>query len=300
MIKVLNVNRSFGKIKALTDISFEIDSNQVIGLLGPNGAGKTTLMRLITGCLEFDSGTIEIGGKDIAVDALEIKKIIGYLPENNPLYPDMTVIGYLNFCYDIKDLIKTNKFKQIEKVVNLTNLEQVLNQKIYTLSKGFKQRVGLAQALLADPKILILDEPTNGLDPSQINDIRNLIKELSKNTTIILSTHIMQEVEANCSRVLMLKSGKLINDFFLESVNEYTNIILESDIKLKGLTNILTKLKLNCNVESLEDQNKFKITIEAKQLSSTKNISKKIIESGFSLDSIYPEKVNLENLFLRS
>ncbi|MGM5629904.1 ATP-binding cassette domain-containing protein [Apibacter raozihei] len=220
-VKVQNLTKKYKKQVALNAISLEIKKGEIVGLLGPNGAGKTTMMRSIVGSLSWDEGTILINGIDNCLQPDKTKAMVGYLPENNPLYPDMYVKEYLRFVADIH---KTNKSK-INGIIEKVGLNQEQNKKISQLSKGYKQRVGLAQAIIFDPEILILDEPTNGLDPNQIIEIRQLIHELGKEKTVILSTHIMQEVEALCSRVILLNKGTIIQDKSIEEFKDtYSNL----------------------------------------------------------------------------
>lgn len=211
-VKIQNLSKQYKEQVALNNISLEIKQGEIVGLLGPNGAGKTTMMRSITGSLSFDRGSILVNDMDTQKFSFKTKSIIGYLPENNPLYMDMYVKEYLNFVAAIH---KTT-IDGISKVIEKVGLQKEQNKKISQLSKGYKQRVGLAQAILFDPEILILDEPTNGLDPNQIIEIRQLIQELGQMKTVILSTHIMQEVEALCSRVILLNKGSIIQDRSIE------------------------------------------------------------------------------------
>ncbi len=208
-LQIINLTKKFGKQIALNNINLEIGKGEIIGLLGPNGAGKSTLMKSITGSLKIDEGQIILDGFDITSNqGLNAKKNIGFLPENNPLYQDMYVREYLNFVAEIHQLPPS----RIDEVIQLVGIEPEKTKKISQLSKGYKQRVGLAQAILHQPNLLILDEPTNGLDPNQILEIREVIKEIGKEKTVILSTHIMQEVEALCSRVILIHQGEIIQD----------------------------------------------------------------------------------------
>lgn len=207
-LKIKNLTKKFGKQVALSNININIEKNEIIGLLGANGAGKSTLMKSIVGGLKIDSGEILFNNKDITTNEVETKSKIGFLPENNPLYLDMFVKEYLQFVANIRKI----PYENVEKVINLVGLTPEKSKKIKQLSKGYKQRVGLAQAIIHRPDLLILDEPTNGLDPNQIVEIRNLIKEIGQEKTIIISTHIMQEVEALCSRVILIHKGNIIQD----------------------------------------------------------------------------------------
>lgn len=211
-IKIQNLIKKYGHQFALDDVSFSIEKGEVVGLLGPNGAGKSTLMKSVTGAILPNSGEIEIDGFSVLKKPLETKRKIGFLPENNPLYYEMYVKEYLQFVANMR---KENS-QRIEEVIQKVGLTPESHKKIGQLSKGFKQRVGLAQAILSNPEILILDEPTNGLDPNQILEIREVIREIGKSKTVILSTHIMQEVEALCSRVILLNKGKVISDSPIE------------------------------------------------------------------------------------
>lgn len=207
-LKIKNLTKKFGEQVALSNININIEKNEIIGLLGANGAGKSTLMKSIVGGLKIDSGEILFNNKDITTNEVETKSKIGFLPENNPLYLDMFVKEYLQFVANIHKI----PYENVEKVINLVGLTPEKSKKIKQLSKGYKQRVGLAQAIIHRPDLLILDEPTNGLDPNQIVEIRNLIKEIGQEKTIIISTHIMQEVEALCSRVILIHKGNIIQD----------------------------------------------------------------------------------------
>jgi ABC-2 type transport system ATP-binding protein len=209
-ISIQNITKVYGEQKALDNISLEISPGHIVGLLGPNGAGKTTLMKILTGFIPPTFGQAKIDGKDIFEDALEIRKIIGYLPEHNPLYHEMYIREYLEF---IGGIYKINNLKQrVDEMIELTGLTPERTKKISALSKGFRQRVGLAQALIHEPKILILDEPTSGLDPNQLVEIRNLISKIGSDRTVLLSTHIMQEVEAICDRAIIISKGKIVAD----------------------------------------------------------------------------------------
>ena len=211
-LQIIDLTKKFGEQTALNNINLNIKKNEIVGLLGPNGAGKSTLMKSITGVLKIETGQILFQGKDISQSPIESKKNIGFLPENNPLYQDMFVKEYLNFVANIHKI----SYKRVEEVIDLVGITTEKSKKISQLSKGYKQRVGLAQAIIHQPDLLILDEPTNGLDPNQIIEIRNLVKEISLEKTIILSTHIMQEVEALCSRVILIHKGNILQDCSIE------------------------------------------------------------------------------------
>ena len=209
MIEVKNLTKRYGSNVAIDHVSFSVDEGTIVGFLGPNGAGKSTTMNIITGYLSASEGSVTVSGHSILDEPSEVKKLIGYLPEMPPLYMDMTVKEYLNFMYDLKK-VTIPREKHIQEICSLVKIKDVYNRLIANLSKGYKQRVGLAQAILGDPRVLILDEPTVGLDPKQIIEIRNLIKSLSKKHTIILSSHVLSEVSAVCDRVVIINKGKLV------------------------------------------------------------------------------------------
>ncbi len=219
-VEVSNVTKRYGNQLALDDVSFSVEKGQVLGFLGPNGAGKTTMMRIITGIIPASSGRVMVNGVDVLEDSLKVRERIGYLPENNPLYTDMYVKEYLRFVAKLYDVKKPAD--RVDELVGLTGLDREQHKKIASLSKGFRQRVGLAQALIHDPDVLILDEPTGGLDPNQILEIRNLIASAGKEKTVMLSTHIMQEVEAICDRIIIIKSGKIVANDTRENITGLT------------------------------------------------------------------------------
>ncbi len=212
VIEVKNLTKRYGAIRALDDVSFEVHQGEVLGFLGPNGAGKTTTMKILTCFIAPTEGTVSVAGMDIFQDSLAIRQKVGYLPENAPLYVDMQVFEYLEFVADVRGILSGDKSKAIDRVLDVCGLKEVSNREIRTLSKGFRQRVGLAQAMIHDPPILILDEPTSGLDPNQIVEIRELIKSIGKKRTVILSTHNLSEVQATAGRVIIIHKGKLVAD----------------------------------------------------------------------------------------
>ncbi len=210
-IVLKNIDKKFGKQLALDGISFEIHKSEIVGFIGPNGAGKSTTMRIITGYIPPSSGEVYVNGMNVVEKSLEIRRIIGYLPESNPLYPEMFVREYLKYIAGMYGMRK-NAAELVESIIERTGLTPECHKRIKSLSKGYRQRVGLAQVLIHDPEILILDEPTSGLDPNQIIEIRNLISELGREKTVMLSTHILQEVEAICDRVIIINKGKIVAD----------------------------------------------------------------------------------------
>jgi ABC-2 type transport system ATP-binding protein len=218
MIEVSHLSKSYREIKAVQDVSFTVQKGEIVGFLGPNGAGKTTTMRMITGVVPASAGAAKVAGFDVFEQPMEVKKRIGYLPETPPLYTDMTVRAYLRFVAEIKGVPRKLRDQEVERVTLRTNCDGFARRVIANLSKGQKQRVGLAQALIGDPEVLILDEPTVGLDPKQIIEVRDLIKSLAGKHTIILSTHILQEVVATCSRVIIIAGGKVVADNTLQGL----------------------------------------------------------------------------------
>lgn len=269
-IKVNEVSKQYGKQKALNNVSFEIKQGEVVGFLGPNGAGKSTMMKIITGYIPQTAGLVEVNGLDIEKHSLEVRRMIGYLPEHNPLYLEMYVKEYLDHVASIYKLGKA-KSARIADMIEMTGLGLEQNKKIGALSKGYRQRVGIAQALIHDPKVVILDEPTTGLDPNQLVEIRNLIKEIGKEKTVMLSTHIMQEVEASCERALIINRGNLVADKRIENLSQDLSanrieVEFASDITL----NILNQHQGVKEVESL-GSNRFSI-------SSSEDIRKEIFQ----------------------
>lgn len=250
-IEVQNITKLYGKQKALDQVSFTVGTGQIVGFIGPNGAGKTTAIRIITGNIPPTSGMAKVEGLEVNEDALKVKKLIGYLPEDNPLYDDLYIREYLDYVAGIYKI--KNKKSRVDEVIELTGLTKEIKKQIGALSKGYRQRVGLAQAIIHDPKVLILDEPTSGLDPNQIVEIRNLISRLGKKKTVILTTHIMQEVEAICDRVVIINNGKIVADDkasqLSSSDTDNLTVIVEFDKKvnpseLKGIEDVIKVVTL--------------------------------------------------------
>ncbi len=252
MIFVSDVSKSYGSIRALDQVSLNIQRGEIVGILGPNGAGKTTLIKIITGYLQPDSGSVMVEDQDIINNVEIIQKRIGYLPENAPLYPELIVQEYLQMMADLRQIPAEDQLEAIKTAVQAVRIEDVLTRKIGHLSKGMRQRVGLAQAIIHKPEILILDEPTVGLDPTQIVEIRQLIKRLSQHSTVLFSTHILSEVEAICDRVIIIMNGKIKTDSSLKEISNTNNaiLVLEEDIptveadlkKIKGVVKVSKQL----------------------------------------------------------
>src|SRR6476660_1348992 len=249
-IEVKNLLKQYGEQKAVNEISFSVKKGEIVGFLGPNGAGKSTTMKMITGYLQPDAGDISVSGIDVTKDPLAAKKKIGYLPESNALYYDMYVREYLDFIADVHEI--TDKKKRIEDVIQLTGLLPESKKRVGQLSKGYKQRVGLAAALLHDPEVLILDEPTTGLDPNQIIEIRNVIKEQGKHKTVLFSSHIMQEVQAICDRVIIINKGELVADDSVSNLlgRKYKNevvLVIKENVAQNIFENIQNPQQKNAN-----------------------------------------------------
>ncbi|MFC2111251.1 gliding motility-associated ABC transporter ATP-binding subunit GldA [Bacteroidota bacterium] len=295
-IKVDNITKLYGEQKALDNVSLDIKKGEVVGLLGPNGAGKSTMMKIITCFLPPNSGNVEVCGFNIYEQSMEIRKKVGYLPENNPLYLDMYVREYLEFVAGIYKMGKIKK-QRIDEMIKVTGLEIEKKKKIGALSKGFRQRVGLAQALIHDPEVLILDEPTSGLDPNQLIEIRNLIKDIGKEKTIMLSTHIMQEVEAICDRAIIIDKGKIVAD---DSTKNLHQISSGKDIVIVEFNKEIAKSLLEGieGVKSVKNLKENKWQIEA---SSKKDIREEIfqfaVQKKLSVLSMNKEEHSLEQVF---
>ena len=314
MLEVNNLSRFYGSTKAVDDVSFTIGTGEIVGLLGHNGAGKTTIMKMISGYLEPNSGSVTVDGFAMAEDTLSAQSRIGYLPENLPVYPEMTVGAYLDYAADIKGLKGNDKTQAVREAVLACDLGEKVLAPIATLSRGFRQRVGVAQAILASPKVLILDEPTNGLDPSQTHLMRELIRNIAKTATVILSTHIMQEVEALCDRVLIIDGGALKIDQALGALTQSQALHIESSLTSFELEALIAELPL---FDSLSDaastdsapkalqgdpQQGLTIYLKNYQDASSLNafaseVAKRVVSSGSHLYSLRPHTQDLETLF---
>ena len=305
MIEVKNLCKHYGDKKAVNDISFEVKDGEILGFLGPNGAGKSTTMNMITGYISSTSGQAVINGVDIMENPKKAKSYIGYLPEIPPIYVDMTVSGYLNFVYDLKKC-KLPRSKHIQDVCDLVKITDVKDRIIKNLSKGYKQRVGLAQALIGNPPVLILDEPTVGLDPKQIIEIRSLIKRLGKNHTVILSSHILSEIQAVCDRIVIINKGTLVADGTADELsksmtNDHRMIAQiegpreEVYKAVRGLPDVVSVL-----ADMQRGENIYDYEIEAKPgVDIRKPLNKLIMERGWYLLMLQPNMLTLEDVFLK-
>jgi len=301
MISVNSISKNFGKLKAVDDLTFDVNEGEIVGLLGPNGAGKSTTMRVMSGFLSPDKGDVIVDGFSVTKSPVEVKKMLGYLPENNPLYKDMLVSDLLDYSAKIKGVTAAQKQEMMDFVVNSVNIAEVYYRPISELSKGFKQRVGIALALLNRPKVLIMDEPTEGLDPNQRAEIRKLIKDLSKEHTIIISTHVMQEVEALCTRMVIINAGKKVLD---GNVNELINNVKDEriiSVKLEG-SNAGKKLSNLKGVKKIEQKDSADNTYEAtiyvdKNIQLQPDISRLARENQWVIWELKEEVQLLEDLF---
>ncbi|QQR98890.1 MAG: ATP-binding cassette domain-containing protein [Sphingobacteriales bacterium] len=295
-IIVENLTKQFDTQKAVNNISFSVNKGEILGFLGPNGAGKSTTMRMITGFLPPDAGKISICNLDIVTQSIEAKKKIGYLPENNPLYPDMYVKEFLDFAAEIQGIEHKQRNNRIKEIIDIVGLNIEQHKKIAQLSKGYKQRVGLAQALLHNPEILILDEPTSGLDPNQLADIRMLIKNLGKEKTIVFSTHIMQEVSAVCDSVIIISQGEIVKKSTIENLHDDNNNIR---IKVSFENGIDTNKLKSYNIEIVEASADTKtIEIITKDpLQTKKTIFDFAVNEQNSILDMHEIKEDLENIF---
>ena len=293
-IEVKNLTKIYGSQRAVDNVSFTAKEGEILGFLGPNGAGKSTTMKITTGFLSATEGSVQVAGFDVDKEELESRKHIGYLPEHNPLYLEMYVYEYLEFSGKVYGLSGNDLKEKIQNVIKKCGLEIEQNKKIGTLSKGYRQRVGLAQALLHDPKVLILDEPTTGLDPNQILEIRKLIKEVSKNKTVIFSTHIMQEVQALCDRVIIINKGAIILDKTITELNENSNsnkrykIEFSAEIDQSSLSNF-------GDVQHVGNHTFILDTKSAKDIRS--DIFKMASEQNLPLVGLQEEANSLEDVF---
>jgi len=301
-IRIENLTKKYGGQRAVDDISFEVKTGEVVGFLGPNGAGKTTTMRMITQFITPSEGSITIGGKQLETKADEIKKHIGYLPENNPLYQDMPVMDYLEFVAGLQGMEKTKILPRVIEMIRVTGLNMEKHKKIGELSKGFRQRVGLAQALIHDPQILILDEPTSGLDPNQIVEIRKLIRELGRQKTVILSTHILSEVEATCDRILIINQGKIVADGTADllkkqaSGQDVLRVKIE-DGEANAIFKALQGLESATQVGFVDGQtDRFEIQFHAGS-NAGREVFRLCVENKWTLTEMIPFETKLEDIF---
>jgi ABC-2 type transport system ATP-binding protein len=300
-IRIENLSKKYGPQTAVDQISFEVKTGEILGFLGPNGAGKSTSMKMITGYIGIGDGNIFLGGKSVREHGDDLKKHIGYLPENNPLYLDMTVMDYLHFCASLQGVVKEKITERARLMVRLCGLNAEKHKKIGELSKGYRQRVGLAQAMIHDPEILILDEPTTGLDPNQIVEIRKLIRELGREKTVILSTHILPEVEATCDRILIINRGKIVADGTADVLRKQASGTEILKVKIEDgrgdeIVTALRKLSNIQQVETMADESRFEIQSKP-LLSSKRDVFNLCVDKGWVLTEMIPIETRLEDIF---
>lgn len=305
MIEVLDLTKAYGQIKAVKNLSFTVEKGEILGFLGPNGAGKSTTMNMITGYLPSTSGTVKVSGYDVSVDPREVKKRVGYLPEQPPLYTDLTVKEYLSFVSDLKKVERKEKKSQISDVMELVKISDVRERLIKNLSKGYKQRVGLAQALIGNPEVLIFDEPTVGLDPNQIIEVRKLIKALGKDHTIILSSHIMQEISAVCERIVIINKGQIVAIDTPENLTKSVESSAIFSVRIDGPRDeVIKALNTVEGIRSVKENAKFEDAIEYlvgadKDVDLRKPIFFEMAKHGYPILEIKPVNMNLEEAFIK-
>ncbi|MEM1009020.1 MAG: ABC transporter ATP-binding protein [Myxococcota bacterium] len=304
MIKVESLTKRYRDLVAVNDVSFEVETGQILGFLGPNGAGKTTTMRMITGYLSPTSGRVMVDNLDVFEYPIEVKSQIGYLPETPPLYLDMTARSYLRHVAELKGVEYKAISKEIERVAERTGITHVMGRLLANLSKGYRQRVGLSQALLGNPRVLILDEPSSGLDPAQIREIRDTIRDLAQEHTVILSTHILPEVTMLCDRVIIINRGTIVTD---NSMNELTGQGRNSDLlelriqeKHEDVKKLLEKIEGVEEVEASEDELEFDIFLDEEDPEMTAKVLDTLVEKGVKVYSLQPVVPTLEDIFLQA
>ncbi|MBN1978518.1 MAG: ATP-binding cassette domain-containing protein [Anaerolineae bacterium] len=300
MIEVENLTRYYGPIRAVHNVNFQVAKGEIVGFLGPNGAGKSTTMRILTGYLPASSGTARIAGFDVFYDSLEVRRRVGYMPETVPLYPEMTVQAYLNFMADLRQL--ENRKEAVGRAMDNCGITRRARQPISQLSKGYRQRVGLAQAILHDPEVLILDEPTIGLDPRQVTDVRELIREIGQEHTIILSSHILSEVSQTCNRMLIINDGQIVAsgtpDKLTEQVQDQDRVL----VRIGGASgmqviSVLKRVDSVLNVETIEDG---AYSVSCVQGSDNRaGLARAVVEQGWNLLELATMKMSLEEIFLK-
>jgi ABC-2 type transport system ATP-binding protein len=300
-IVIENLTKRYGNQKAVDNISLKVATGEILGFLGPNGAGKTTTLKIITNYIAADEGKVYIGGKLLTDNYYELKKHIGYLSENNPLYHDMPVIDFLNFCARIQGIEKNRIHDRVGEMIRITGLKREKHKKIGELSKGYQQRVGLAQAIIHDPEILLLDEPTSGLDPNQIVEIRKLIRELGSEKTVILSTHILPEVEATCDRIFIINKGKIVADGTAESLRHQSRGSDIIKVKIEDgepdkIINSIRSLRSVSMVE-LADRNLNRFDIHCTDKNVKREIFRLCVDNKWVLTEMTPFETKLEDIF---
>jgi ABC-2 type transport system ATP-binding protein len=297
MIRIENLVKTFGAKRAVDGISFNVERGEVLGFLGPNGAGKSTTMRIITGFMPPSAGKVTIGRYDIAESPLEAKRLIGYLPESAASYPDMTVRGFLNFAAQLRGLSGAAHKKAVDRVVELCFLRSVLNQSIETLSKGYRQRTCLAQALIHDPEVLVMDEPTEGLDPNQKHEIRNLIRTLGKNKAIVFSTHILEEVDAACTRAIIIDRGKIVANGTPAELRAMSELAGAVTLSARGASE--ERLAKLGRVEKINGAFRIYPQDKSKAAELAQEVIELVNHFGWRVEGMYSERGELDEVFRR-
>ncbi|MBF0528077.1 MAG: ATP-binding cassette domain-containing protein [Deltaproteobacteria bacterium] len=299
MIDVEHISKNFGRISAVRDISFRVNSGEILGFLGPNGAGKTTTMRVLTGFYPPSSGTARVAGSDVFENSLAVRKKIGYLPENVPLYGDMIVEEYLRFVAEVKGVGRGKRLQSVGSAIDSCQLRSVEKRYIKKLSKGYRQRVGLAQALIGDPEVLILDEPTIGLDPKQINEIRNVIKSFAGQKTVILSTHILPEVSMTCQRVVIVNQGRVVAEDTPQNLSAQLSGANRIKMKIGGPVEEVVKTLQGCiGVTTVSPDDSDYLIVES-STDLRPQLAKTICAAGWDLYEMTPLTASLEDVFLK-
>lgn len=302
MIEAQSLTRYYGQALAVNDVTFSIGDNEIVGLLGHNGAGKTTIMRMLSGYLEPSAGKVEIDGVNMAADAHIVQRQLGYLPENLPVYPDMMVADYLEYAATLKGIEPSGRMNAVRAAIAATDLAERALDQVSTLSRGLRQRVGVAQAILGKPRLLILDEPTNGLDPEQTGHMRKLIQRLARQATVILSTHIMQEVDAICDRVLVVRQGRVALDARLENLHYSRTLCLHTDQAVTELADYLRRMPQVARLQEQtapEGQWRFTLSLHDRADINTaaNNIAQCVLKAGARLYQLQPVVQGLESVF---
>ncbi len=311
MIAVQNVTKYYGQVRALDHVSFNVNKGEIVGLLGPNGSGKTTLMRILTGFFPPTEGKVIVADLDVETSSLEVRRRLGYLAENVVLYPDMTVRSFLEFSARIKEGDASQRKKQVDRVLDECDIEHMARRHIGTLSKGYRQRVGLAQALLCQPEVLILDEPTVGLDPHQVIEMRELIKKMAGTTTVLLSSHILSEVGLTCHRVVIIDKGKIIAEDTAEGLSERVQGAARVFLRAGGeRTNVLAALRSLPGVKDVSEPTEretdngerlegHSFIVTSPDRAIAKEVAQLIVSQGWDLHELRPMTLGLEELFVR-
>ncbi len=302
MIEIKGLTKSYGSINAIENLNFKVNKGEVVGFLGPNGAGKSTTMKILTGYMAPTSGIVKVAGYDVFENPIEVKKRIGYLPEVPPVYLDMRVGDYLTYVAQLKKVPKAELSKKVQRAIDKTYLGDVRNRLIGNLSKGFKQRVGIAEAIVSEPEILILDEPTVGLDPKQVAEIRTLIQTLSGDHTVILSTHILPEVQATCQRIIIINRGKIVAEDTLEGLNKKMSGSHQILLKVKNPSDSFkSQLSNVAGVVGVQDKGEGKLVIDASEPDDVmmERVAQASIQSHAGLLELRPLGGNLEEIFIK-